>query len=471
MGLIFGRRNNCSFNDNTVYLPPAEQSRDTDRIRPDMATFTVRSKAETFTVGARGNTAFYVTPSACDSREVHIRYHGTANPDIRVRYTGYDEKTGEYIHEVSFDRRTIDSLYTNVDGKEAFVPNTIQSRANKPQQAEEKVKPALPPETAQELEKLKAENARLKEEKAELTKQLEAMTKKFAAMEDRISKLEKPVAEGQKKDNPAAAQAPAQNVTSRSADTKQGSAAAKPSSDKAPPPSSSPATSAEPAKAEQPPQTNQKKPEQAAPPPQPEQKKPEQAPAPAPEQKKPEQAKPAEQTKQIREYDDAVLQSKVGRLKAAMPDKWGTDKDAVWETLDGVTGADMARLKELYKATVGKSLDDEISSEMDGSHYAYSMALASGDRPTQLAGKIYYAMEWNVFPFGSTDEDMIASALDSAKSEGITFSQIGSAYNTRKCGSKTLQEWYGCSFIDSLKAELSESDYKTYVSQHIDTSK
>jgi hypothetical protein len=483
MGILCRRQNSFSYSNSnsrstdSVSLPSAEPSQDIDQFLPrqdeNSVTLTVRSKGRTLTVGAAGNTAFNVTPSACASNEVHIRYNGASNPDIRVRNTGYDQSTGEYTHEVSFDRNTVNALNLTVDGKAFVAPNTIRPAAAKLQIAEKAPKPALPPETVQELERLREENAGLKAENTKLNEQLAELTRKNTEMEARVTRLEKLLENASKQEKPAqslpqpAVKAPPK-VTLMPSLVPPAAAPAEPISTpgSAPNPAAvQPPKEQEPIQLPKPPVITATEPVQLPKPP----VLPVPPVPPAPAEK--EEPKPAVPAEQRRKLDDTILQAKVARLKAAMPDKWGTDEDAVWEALDGVTGPDMDRLKELYKATVGTPLVDHISSEMDGTYYAYSMALASGDRATQIAGKIYYAMEWNVFPFGNTDEDMIAGALDTAKSEGIAFSQIAGAYNSQKCGNKTLQEWYGKSFVDSLHAELSDSDYATYVTKHIDTSK
>ena len=87
-------------------------------------------------------------------------------------------------------------------------------------------------------------------------------------------------------------------------------------------------------------------------------------------------------------------------------DQWGTDEDAVYNALAGLTPFQSAVLRKAYKAMWGKDLQKHIESEFSGKEETRAIALLEGKKATAEAAALKEA-----FGLVNTDEEAVYKAL------------------------------------------------------------
>jgi hypothetical protein len=139
-----------------------------------------------------------------------------------------------------------------------------------------------------------------------------------------------------------------------------------------------------------------------------------------------------------------IVQNVVSDLWKAM-DQWGTDEEAVYKALSGLSPLENKIVHKAYKAIHGRDLDDHIRSEFSGTEKDRAMALASGDQAKADAAALRDAMKGGITGWG-TDEKLIMSTLRNKTPE--ERAAIRAAYEAE----------YGVKLDADLKDELGGHD-------------
>jgi hypothetical protein len=99
----------------------------------------------------------------------------------------------------------------------------------------------------------------------------------------------------------------------------------------------------------------------------------------------------------------------VSQLWNAM-DQWGTDEDAVYAALAGLSTLGGATVRKAYRDTHGKDLESHIRSEFSGGEKKRAIALLEGKQAVADAAALYEAMEGGLTGWG-TDEAAVYKTL------------------------------------------------------------
>lgn len=129
----------------------------------------------------------------------------------------------------------------------------------------------------------------------------------------------------------------------------------------------------------------------------------------------------------------------------------GTNKTDLWTALETVEESEVESLKTTYQRIWQEKLEDRIIYETGGWDRAYSMALLSGNRTTQLTAKIFKEMD------ASWDREAIEGVLKSAKKEGITFEDLADVFNKTKFD---FGMWAGEHIMETFKERKSGWDFE-----------
>lgn len=143
--------------------------------------------------------------------------------------------------------------------------------------------------------------------------------------------------------------------------------------------------------------------------------------------------------------DPKVVRDSANQLFKAM-DGWGTDEDALLNTLRGKSPAEVAAIKAEYQDHFGRSLDSDIKKELGGKDLKEAEACLKADPVESAVAALDNAANGGMFGMG-TDETKIQSVLENIK-DPAQRKQVVEAY----------QKKTGTSLDQMLKDELSGND-------------
>lgn len=138
-------------------------------------------------------------------------------------------------------------------------------------------------------------------------------------------------------------------------------------------------------------------------------------------------------------------------LYAAFHGNWGwlseagTDEDAVYAALDGLSRIQSLALRNVYRRRYGVSLESELKSELSGGELNRAEALLAGNRAEAAAAALYTAMHETFLGTGAgTDEATIHSTLRGLNAE------------ERAEVTRIYRERYGIDLAGDVRGELDD---------------
>lgn len=143
--------------------------------------------------------------------------------------------------------------------------------------------------------------------------------------------------------------------------------------------------------------------------------------------------------------DPKVVRDSANQLFKAM-DGWGTDEDALLNTLRGKSPAEIAAIKAEYQDHFGRSLDGDIKKELGGKDLKEAEACLKANPVESAVAALDNAANGGMFGMG-TDEKKIQSVLEGIK-DPAQRKQVVEAY----------QKKTGTSLDQMLKSEMSGND-------------